>query len=914
MHLLKLCQAPPISRTSQWAGSNGEHLQGVGGDIEPPVPASIAAPSPWDESSAWGTFTKGDSKNFLIETLTMPELNLDGIRMGHEAGLHIWRIEKFKMVQVPLKSHGTFFEGDCYVVLSSRKVATSLRHDLHYWLGRESSQDEQGSVAIYSTQMDDILGGRAIQHREVQSHESELFRGYFKHGIIYKKGGLESGFNHVETNNYNVRRLLHVKGKKNITAMEVEISWDSINKGDVFLLDLGKVIIQWNGPLSNRMERLKGLNLAQDIRDRERGGRAEIGIIEGEDEGNSPGLMKAMEAVVGERRGELNEATSDVKADHAQLSSIKLYHISDETGSLVVKEVATRPLTQDLLNSTDCYILDQGGVRIFVWKGEEATDKEKKSAMSRALCFIKAKDYPASTMIETMADGAESAVFKQLFQKWMVKDQTVGFGRSYSVGSIAKVEQVKFDTKSLHAQPSLAAEHRMVDDGSGKVEVWRIEDLELQPVEKRHFGQFYGGDCYLILYTYIRNNKPSYVLYIWQGRHASKGEITASAYQAVALDQKHDGQPVQVRVTMGNEPRHFVAMFNGKLIIYQGGTSRSNHTEPDPPVRLFHIRGNDEFSTKAIEVVPRAAALNSNDVFVLKIPSACYLWCGKGANGDEREMAKVVADVISKGDKQTVAEGKEPLDFWASLGGKAPYADGKSLQEEKPKMEPRLFECSTQTGRFFVTEVTDFTQDDLDEDDVMLLDTWDEVLIWIGNGASEVEKKDSVITAEEYLRTHPSKRDVNTPIIIVKQGFEPPTFTGWFLAWDSFKWSGDHLYEVRRAEFGEGDAAKEITEDLDNYRQHNSSHHSASIPKPVTRTPKSPGPFGGGNMMNLPIFPLYNLLNKSADELPEGVDATCKEQYLSDDEFKNIMGVSKVEFSFLPMWKQQNLKKVTGLF
>uniref|UniRef100_A0A8C4Q1S8 Gelsolin-like domain-containing protein n=1 Tax=Eptatretus burgeri TaxID=7764 RepID=A0A8C4Q1S8_EPTBU len=173
--------------------------------------------------------------------------------------------------------------------------------------------------------MDDMLGGRAIQHREVQSHESELFRGYFKHGIIYKKGGLESGFNHVETNNYNVCRLLHVKGKKNITATEVEIAWDNINKGDVFLLDLGKVIIQWNGPLSNRMERLKGLNLAQDIRDRERGGRAEIGIIEGEDEENSPGLMKAMEAVLGERRGELKEATSDVKADQAQLSSIKLY-------------------------------------------------------------------------------------------------------------------------------------------------------------------------------------------------------------------------------------------------------------------------------------------------------------------------------------------------------------------------------------------------------------------------------------------------------------------------------------------------------------------------------------------------------------------------------------------------------------
>lgn len=35
------------------------------------------------------------------------------------------------------------------------------------------------------------------------------------------------------------------------------MSWKSFNLSDVFLLDLGKNIIQWNGPKSNRQERLK---------------------------------------------------------------------------------------------------------------------------------------------------------------------------------------------------------------------------------------------------------------------------------------------------------------------------------------------------------------------------------------------------------------------------------------------------------------------------------------------------------------------------------------------------------------------------------------------------------------------------------------------------------------------------------
>jgi len=49
------------------------------------------------------------------------------------------------------------------------------------------------------------------------------------------------------------------------------------------------------------------------------------------------------------------------------------------------------------------------------------------------------------------------------------------------------------------------------------------------------------------------------------------------------------------------------------------------------------------------------------------------------------------------------------------------------LQQVVLDHEPRLFECSNKTGRFIVTEVTQFTQDDLNEDDVMLLDTWDQV-------------------------------------------------------------------------------------------------------------------------------------------------------------------------------------------
>ncbi|XP_073437576.1 villin-like protein isoform X1 [Dendrobates tinctorius] len=849
---------------------------------------------------------------------------------------------KMQMVPLPEKAYGSFFEGDCYIILFIKQSPSGMSSDLHYWIGKDSTQDEQGAAALYTTQLDEALGGSPIQHREVQGHESATFNSYFKNGVIYKKGGVASGFKHVETNMYNIRRLLHVKGRKHVSANEVDLSWSSFNKGDVFLLDLGKVIIQWNGPESNKTERIRACSLAKSIRDDERGGRAQIGIIDNEQD--SPDLMQIMTAVLGTRTGELKDAVPDEKADELQKANVRLYHVFEKDGDLVVEEIATKPLTQDLLQHQDCHILDQGGVKIFVWRGKESSPEEKKAAFSRAVGFIQGKGYPATTNVEVVNDGAESTMFKQLFQNWKDFGETQGLGKTHNVGKIAKVDQVKFDINELYARPDLAAEQRMVDDASGKVEIWRIENLELKAVDPKTYGRFYGGDCYLVLYTYIKSGKPNYLLYMWLGRHATQDEIAACAFHAVELDRKYQDQPVQIRVTMGKEPKHFQAIFKGKMIIYEGGTSRSGNTEPEPAVRLFQVRGTDEYNTKATEVPARAASLNSNDVFVLKKDNVCYLWCGKGCSGDEREMAKTVANIISNKDKQTILEGQEPAEFWVALGGKSSYASDKRFQETAVQYKPRLFECSNQTGRFIMTEVVDFDQSDLDEDDVMLLDTWEELFLWIGKSANEYEKNESINSTKEYLKSHPAGRDLSTPLVIVKQGHEPPTFTGWFSAWDSHKWSSDLSYEDMKKNLGEVSAISQISVDLQNTNLKGTNqfvsptkteNNNINVPTYQSHTngdlPQSNSNHGNTNGNQAPsqkppkveivtpssgnqVFDKSLLLNKNAEDLPDGVDPTKKEMYLSDGDFANIFGMPKAEFYQLPKWKQQNVKKQKGLF
>ncbi|RXN31941.1 leucine-rich repeat flightless-interacting 2-like isoform X2 [Labeo rohita] len=50
--------------------------------------------------------------------------------------------------------------------------------------GSTSTLDEQGAAAVYAIQLDEFLGSAPVQYREVQYHESSIFCGYFKQGIM----------------------------------------------------------------------------------------------------------------------------------------------------------------------------------------------------------------------------------------------------------------------------------------------------------------------------------------------------------------------------------------------------------------------------------------------------------------------------------------------------------------------------------------------------------------------------------------------------------------------------------------------------------------------------------------------------------------------------------------------------------
>lgn len=68
---------------------------------------------------------------------------------------------------------------------------------------------------------------------------------------------------------------------------------------------------------------------------------------------------------------------------------------------------------------------------------------------------------------------------------------------------------------------------------------------------------------------------------------------------------------------------------------------------------------SDTGNVCSFQLDPTASQLNSNDAFVLKTPSAAYLWVGQGASDAEKSGAQELLKTLGARPVQ-VSEGREP--------------------------------------------------------------------------------------------------------------------------------------------------------------------------------------------------------------------------------------------------------------
>ncbi|XP_039813636.1 villin-2-like [Panicum virgatum] len=713
--------------------------------------------------------------------------------VGQKVGTEIWRIEDFKPVALPKSDYGKFYCGDSYIVLqTSCAKGGAYLYDIHFWIGKDSSQDEAGTAAIKTVELDAVLGGRAIQHRELQGYESDKFLSYFKPCIIPLEGGFASGFKKPEEEKF-VTRLYICRGKRAIRVKEVPFARSSLNHDDVFVLDTENKIYQFNGANSNIQERAKALEVIQYLKEKYHGGVSDVAIVDdgklqAESDSGEFWVLFGGFAPIGKKPVSDDDVVLETTAP-------KLYSIND--GQLKLEEAA---LTKAMLENTKCFLLDCGA-EIYVWVGRVTQMEDRKSATKAVEEFLINQKRPKTTRVTQVIQGYESHAFKSKFESWPVGNAAGSPGVEEGRGKVAALlKQQGVDVKG--AAKNTAPVNEEVPpllEGSGKLEVWCVDGNTKTALPKEDIGKFYSGNCYIILYAYHSGDKKEeYYLSYWIGKDSLVDDQTMASQLANTMWNSLKGRPVLGRIYQGKEPPQFVALFQ-PMVILKGGIGSgykklveekgvTGETYSSEGIALFRVSGTSIHNNKILQVDAVATSLSSTECFVLQSGNAMFMWLGNSSTYEQQQWAAKVAEFLKPGVAvKHCKEGTESSAFWFALGGKQSYTNRNSTQDIIAR-EPHLYAFSFKNGRLEVTEIFNFSQDDLLTEDMMILDTHGEVFIWIGQCVESKEKQKAFEIGQKYVEHANSIEDLSSyvPLYKVMEGNEPCFFKTYF-NWDNTK-------------------------------------------------------------------------------------------------------------------------------
>lgn len=352
---------------------------------------------------------------------------------GESAMLRVWRIEQFVVRPWPPPKYGRFHTGDSYVILHSYQPdprRPKLHHDIHIWIGNESTQDEYGTAAYKMVELDDKLGGAAVQHRQVQGSESKSFLGYFHEKVVYLSGGVATGFTHVEPTRAEPH-LYRLKGThKAMTLTQLPVRRDSMNAGDVFVLVAGQDRVwMWMGSESNKFEQTQGQKVAKSFCAKGNVVVLEQGQNDGEEEcADFWAYMPRHVSTLGIFKKTLHIQEADEKDERVKAFVPVLFRLSDTPGGSLTKvatatSVAVGPsqattslrIPNAKLQPQHGYLLDTG-FHVYLWIGNQVTSKHVRVyAIPQSSEYFKDYKRPLLPVTLLKASNPRPAAFEDCF-------------------------------------------------------------------------------------------------------------------------------------------------------------------------------------------------------------------------------------------------------------------------------------------------------------------------------------------------------------------------------------------------------------------------------------------------------------------------------------------------------------------
>nr|XP_026691596.1 villin-1-like isoform X2 [Ciona intestinalis] len=781
---------------------------------------------------------------------------------GVKNGLQIWRVKPDNLIPLPKSSYGVFHESHAYIILRTYTSVNGVtKMSLHYWTGKTSSRSIRNKASEFTVKLYAQQSCLTTQYREVQGFESTEFEKYFKRGLIYVRGEVREdepeGFPH-----FHVKRIFHVNGEFPTRAAEVDFAWSSFVRNDVFLIDIGNVIMIWRGHDCTDRQLAKGMMLAKMIKTFD---REELGYIHTVHDFQNQKDNKMLKELLGKLPDSI--PAKEVKEEKkTELSEIVIFTLKKGEGLLVeLNEERWPQLNKRSLLNDECYMIDvPGKKKVFLWIGQDCNPHIKSIIWSAILNYLEQLKRPLDTQVQIIDDGGETDEFIALFSDWDADPFPCGrlTDRRYSF------KVARFD------QPE------MPGAGDGRLEVFLIDKKSLVPIDPSMYGKFFSGECYIVRYTFKEFGKEMKIMYYWEGRRSGSSTLLSTPTRGSRLNSNFrlDGT-TECRVEIGKEPAHFVAFFKGKFMVLKGSDPKSSNQEnppapnPDkvPGVTLYVVRGSNIYNTKAIQVRCSSSSLNCNYPYICTTPNTVFLWCGKGCIGDQRDMGHIMANnMLGNKPLWVLEEGNEVDEFFAALGGRKEYSNKIVPKDPDTVREAVTFYYYENNGKYYFKEMYNISRHDLHSEDIVLIDIYDEVYIWLGSKVDSELAQRSFPIAFRYLQRSYNRGDMKTAVLLVKEGSEPNIFTRFIPNWED--------------------------------EQPKNNVEERLTPAHVKRLLD--------NEYGLPVYSIQQL----STSCPQGVDPTKKERYLSERDFAQTFRMTREEFSKLSEWYRNDLKKKFNLF
>ncbi|KAL9910395.1 supervillin isoform 7-T7 [Glossina fuscipes fuscipes] len=508
---------------------------------------------------------------------------------------------------------------------------------------------------------------------------------------------------------YKPLMLLHIKGRTHVQTRLVEPSYQSLNRGDCFILVTDTLLYRYVGSYANIIEISRSKKICAYILENKDLGcaaTAEVILTDGKflNENHWKKFWELLNKPEDYQIPDSGHADEDDLFEISLIETNKVYEFQDD--ALVPYERYWGSIPKvDMLDSRKVLIFDFGS-ELYVWNGKNASSDAKRAAIKLAQehfdeggvdytkCYLNPMNYSTIVglrenynflkcsnrrgdwcILGKITQNMETCLFKEKFSDWpeieredLEKDYLVN-----GVHAVKPLDGANLFKGAPYVEPNLILEQSNLGRGNfyydndsmrhfdiitKSIDKWQINEYNFDKAKKDSYGHFYTNESYIVRWMYqisvsVRELSGRISNRATVGRERcvyftwQGSEASANEKGAAALltVELDKEKGAQMRVAQGDESTAFIRLFD-TMWLHKG--RKEDCLRKQKEWRLYLVHGNVLEEALCKEVRCQAQQLRSRASMLLinGEKGEIYIWHGCQSAKHTREVAEKTAEKL----------------------------------------------------------------------------------------------------------------------------------------------------------------------------------------------------------------------------------------------------------------------------